>query len=125
MIDDFSNDETVEYPPVDHYFVPAGGGKHRQLFPGVEIRATAGDRLMISLVNFEPGSVVPDHSHPHEQMGIMISGQAEFTVGGATRILGPGDIWRIPGNVVHRVKAVGDAPAVALDVFHPVREDYL
>jgi quercetin dioxygenase-like cupin family protein len=124
MSDNSGDDDTGEFAAVDQYFIPAGGGKHRHLFPGVEIRATAGDDLMLSLVNFEPGSIVPDHSHPHEQMGMMISGQAEFTVGGVTRILGPGDIWRIPGNVVHRVKAVGDDPAVALDVFHPVREDY-
>ena len=78
---------------------------------------------MLSLVHLEPGSVVPEHSHPHEQMGMMISGRAEFTIGGVTRVLGPGDIWRIPGNVPHRVVTL-DGPAVALDVFHPVREDY-
>ena len=55
---------------------------------------------------------------------MMISGRLEFTVGGVTRVLGPGEIWRIPGGVTHRVRALGE-PAVALDVFHPVREDYL
>ena len=54
---------------------------------------------------------------------MMISGRAEFTVGGITRIIGPGDIWRIPGGVPHRVVAL-DGKAVALDVFHPIREDY-
>jgi quercetin dioxygenase-like cupin family protein len=107
----------------DLYFIPASGGTHRQLFPGVDIHAIAGDALMLSLVDFEPGSVVPEHSHPHEQMGMMISGRLEFTIGGATRILRPGDFWRIPGNVPHQVRAI-DGPAVALDVFHPVREDY-
>ena len=67
---------------------------------------------------------VPDHAHPHEQMGLLISGQLEFTIGGTTRVLVPGDRWRIPGGVSHRVRAVG-GPAVALDVFHPIREDYL
>jgi quercetin dioxygenase-like cupin family protein len=110
-------------PLADYYFVEAGAGTHRHLFPGVEIRATAGEGLMLSLVHLEPGSVVPEHSHPHEQMGMMISGRAEFTVGGVTRVLGPGDMWRIPGHVPHRVVAL-DGPAVALDVFHPVREDY-
>lgn len=106
------------------YFIPAGSGSHHRLFPGVEIRTTAGTGIMLSVVHFEPRSVVPEHSHPHEQMGIMISGRLEFTVGGITRILGPGDIWRIPGGVPHRVVAF-DEPAVALDVFHPIREDYL
>ena len=79
---------------------------------------------MLSVVRFEPESVVADHAHPHEQMGILLEGRLEFTVGGVTRLLGPGDIWRIPGGVVHRVRAL-DQPAVALDVFHPIREDYL
>jgi quercetin dioxygenase-like cupin family protein len=105
------------------YFVSAGGGTHRKLFPGVEIHATSGEGLMLSLVTFEPGSVVPEHSHPHEQMGMMISGSAEFTVGGVTKVLGPGDMWRIPGHVPHKVRAL-EGPAVALDVFHPVRDDY-
>ncbi len=87
------------------------------------IRTTAGVQIMLSVVQFEARSVVPMHSHPHEQMGMMLSGRLEFTVGGVTRILGPGDQWRIPGGVPHMVAAL-DEPAVALDVFHPVREDY-
>jgi quercetin dioxygenase-like cupin family protein len=110
--------------PEDAYFVAAGSGSRHEIFPGVEIRTTAGRAMMLSMVTFEPDAVVPDHAHPHEQMGVMISGRLEFTVGGITRILGPGDMWRIPGGVVHRVRA-HDGPAVALDVFHPIREDYL
>lgn len=110
--------------PEDRYFVPAGRGSRHKIFPGVEICTTPGERMMLSVVTFEPGSVVLDHAHPHEQMGMMISGKAEFTVGGVTKVLGPGDIWRIPGGVVHKVRAL-DGPALALDVFHPIREDYL
>ncbi len=57
-------------------------------------------------------------------MGLLISGRLEFTIGDVTRVVGPGDIWRIPGGVVHTVRAI-DGPAVALDVFHPIRDDYL
>ncbi|MCA1685729.1 MAG: cupin domain-containing protein [Planctomycetia bacterium] len=105
------------------YFIPAGHGSTHALFPGVTICTNAGDAMMLSLVTFEPDSAVPDHSHPHEQMGVMISGRLEFTVAGLTRVLGTGDSWRIPGGVVHSVRAL-DGPAVALDVFHPVRDDY-
>lgn len=108
----------------DPYFVPAGSGSRHRIFPGVEICTTPGEKMMLSVVTFEPGSIVLDHAHPHEQMGMMVSGRLEFTVGEVTRVLGPGDIWRIPGGVVHRVRAL-DGPAVALDVFHPIREDYL
>jgi unsaturated pyranuronate lyase len=108
----------------DSYFIPAGSGSRHLIFPGVEIRTTAGANMMLSVVRLEPGSVVLDHAHPHEQMGILVEGHLEFTIGGVTRVLGPGDIWRIPGGVVHRVRAL-DHPAVAIDVFHPIREDYL
>jgi quercetin dioxygenase-like cupin family protein len=56
-------------------------------------------------------------------MGYLVSGRLEFTIGGQTRLLEAGDQWRIPSGVPHRVVAVG-GPAVALDVFHPVRDDY-
>src|SRR5271170_1878268 len=111
-------------PDPDGYFLPAGSGSRHVIFPGVEIRTTAGKGAMLSVVHFEPESVVTDHAHPHEQMGYLLEGQLEFTVGGVTRLLGPGDMWRIPGGVIHRVRALGQ-PAVALDVFHPIREDYL
>lgn len=107
----------------DAYFLQAGEGSRHAIFPGVDIRTFAGEYMMLSYVTFEPDAVVQDHSHPHEQMGLLLSGRAEFTVGGVIRILGPGDMWRIPGGVVHRVRAL-DAPVVALDVFHPVRDDY-
>lgn len=107
----------------DPYFVPAGTGSRHQIFPGVEILTTTGDTMTLSVVTFEPDSVVSEHAHPHEQVGYLISGRLEFTVGGLTRVLGPGDRWKIPGGVLHTVRAV-DGPAVAVDVFHPVRDDY-
>lgn len=105
-------------------FVPAGEGTTREIFQGVTITTTPGDLIMLSVVHLEPGSLVPDHQHPHEQMGMLVSGRLEFTIGGETRILGPGDKWRIPGGVIHRVQTL-DEPAVAIDIFHPIREDYL
>ena len=113
----------MSQPESDRYFVKADSTPTRALFRGITLRATAGDAMMLSLVTFEPGADLPEHAHPHEQMGMMISGRLEFTVGGQTRILETGDIWRIPGSVPHKVRAL-DGPAVALDVFHPVREDY-
>ncbi len=107
----------------NRYFVEADPAPARPLFPGVSFRAIAGDAIMLSLVRFEPGAEVPEHAHPHEQMGMMISGRLEFIIGGEARILETGDSWRIPGSVPHQVRAL-DGPAIALDVFHPVREDY-
>lgn len=111
-------------PITDAYFVPANAGSQHTIFPGVQIQTTAGLRIMLSLVRFEPDSAVLEHAHPHEQVGMLLSGKLEFTIGGVTRTLGPGDKWLIPGGVAHSVRAV-DGPATALDVFSPIREDYL
>jgi quercetin dioxygenase-like cupin family protein len=93
------------------------------IFPGVTIRTAWLDRVMTSIVDFQPNAVVEEHSHPHEQMGIVLSGRAVFTVGGESKTLGPGDVYRIPSNVKHKVVAL-EAPVRAFDVFSPVREDY-
>lgn len=106
------------------YFIQRAACTHRSLFPGVEAYTMAGDKIMLSLVELEPHAVVETHSHPHEQVGMLLDGELTFTIGDEHQLLQPGDMWRIPGGVVHRVVA-GSGKARALDVFHPVREDYL
>ncbi|MDP6445765.1 MAG: cupin domain-containing protein [Pirellulaceae bacterium] len=96
--------------------------KHN-IFPGVDIFTAAGDNVMLSLVEFAPHAVVELHSHPHEQMGLLLEGELVFTIGGEEFHLQPGQMWRIPGGVEHKAVA-GDAPVKALDVFNPIREDY-
>jgi quercetin dioxygenase-like cupin family protein len=105
------------------YFVSRAETSQHEIFPGVHIFTMAGERMMISLVEFAPRAVVQPHSHPHEQMGMLLEGELTFTIDGETRTLLPGEMWRIPGGVVHSAVA-GDKPVKALDVFHPVREDY-
>jgi len=105
------------------YFVSAEQRSHHNIFPGVDIFTVAGEQMMISMVEMQPGAIVEEHSHPHEQMGILLEGELHFTIGGEFQVLKPGDMWRIPGDIPHRVVA-GDAPAKALDLFHPIREDY-
>jgi len=78
---------------------------------------------MMSLVDIEPHAVVAEHSHPHEQVGMVLEGRAIFVVGGEEKTLGAGDVYRIPGGVRHKVIGL-EAPARALDIFCPVREDY-
>jgi quercetin dioxygenase-like cupin family protein len=97
-------------------------GRHT-IFPGVRIRTMAAEKMMISVVDLEPGAVVEEHAHPHEQIGLLLAGRATFWIGDEQKTLGPGEMWRIPGGVRHRVVAL-DEPVRALDVFHPVREEY-
>lgn len=106
-----------------NYFVQKPDCTAHQIFPGVTIHTTAGDNVMLSLVEFEPHAEVKLHHHPHEQMGMLLEGELTFTIGDETRIVKPGEMWRIPGDVPHKCIA-GDKPVKALDVFNPIREDY-
>ena len=105
-------------------FVDKSQCTHRTIFPGVEIFTKAGEQMMLSLVEFQPGAVVDSHSHPHEQVGIVVEGRARFIVDDEERILSRGDMYVIPGGATHRVVAL-DEGCTALDIFHPIREDYL
>ena len=91
---------------------------------GPSLKTFWGDNIMISLVELRPGSVVPPHSHPEEQAGYVIEGALEFTMNGQTRMVGPGEIFFIPGGVEHAVTVASAETAKVVDIFSPVRDDY-
>ncbi|HXG09048.1 MAG TPA: cupin domain-containing protein [Gemmataceae bacterium] len=105
------------------YFPTPDELSRHTIFPGVTIATCAADKMMLALARLEPHAVVEEHSHPHEQVGMVVEGRAIFIIGGEEKILQPGDFYRIPGNVRHKVIAL-DQPVRALDIFCPVREDY-
>ena len=78
---------------------------------------------MLNLIEFEPGATVPLHSHPHEQLGIVLRGMQALVVDGVARELGPMEGYVLPGGVEHSAYC-GPEGALVLDVFSPVREDY-
>lgn len=105
------------------YFPTAEEGSRHTIFPGVGIMTYAAEKTMISHVSMEPGAIVAEHQHPHEQVGIVLEGQAQFFIGAESKLMRKGDVYRIPGNVNHRVVASSEG-LKALDVFYPIREDY-
>lgn len=105
------------------YFYSPDERESKTLFGDITARTFWGDKTLLSLVDLPANSVVPLHSHPHEQAGMMIKGEATFTVNGERRLIKTGEMWIIPGDVEHMVE-VGDEPALALDIFSPVREEY-
>jgi quercetin dioxygenase-like cupin family protein len=108
---------------VSAYFPTVEECSRHTIFPGVHIRTCAAEKVMISLVDMEPHAVVEEHSHAHEQVGMVLQGRAIFVIGGEQKALGPGDLYRIPGNVRHKVIGL-EEPFRAMDIFCPVREDY-
>jgi len=95
----------------------------RTLAPGVTAKIASGEKLMFSIVTLAPNAVVPTHSHPHEQMGMLVSGTMEFTIAGETRVFSGNELSLVPGGVPHAAKG-GPEGAVALDAFSPPREEY-
>jgi quercetin dioxygenase-like cupin family protein len=96
----------------------------KELAPGVVMRSAYLNNVMVTFVDLAAGSVVPLHSHPHEQISVMISGSLLFTVAGETRTARAGEVVLIPSGVEHGVEA-REGPAVAYDCWSPVREDYI
>ncbi len=94
-----------------------------ELAPGARVRTPYGTNLMLSYLELDEGSLIPPHQHPHEQGGMLIEGSLELTIGDETRLCQPGDMFIIPPNTPHAAKPI-NGPAVVLDVFSPVREDY-
>lgn len=98
---------------------------HTEVIKGVHLKTLVyGNQTLMVEVKFEKGAVIPTHGHPHEQTGYLISGQLEFVIDGKTIIANPGDSWSIPGDVEHSATAIVEE-TVVIEVFSPVREDYL
>jgi len=91
--------------------------------PGVRRRVlSCGDRVMVVQFSIDAGADVPAHTHPHEQVGHVVSGRMRFRIGDEVRELGPGEGYSVPGGVTHGATGITDV--VAIDSFHPVRDDY-
>ena len=106
------------------YFPTDEECSRRTIFPGVNIAVCAAEKMTLSLASLDPGAVAAEHNHPHEQVGIVLEGRATFFIGGEEKTLGPGDRFRIPGGVRHKVIALDETVKI-LDVFHPIREEYV
>lgn len=82
-----------------------------------------GEKTLMVEFRLAKGADLPAHQHPHEQTGYLVSGRIDLTIDGIVHEVYPGDSWCIPGEAAHAALAHEDS--VALEVFAPVREDYL
>jgi quercetin dioxygenase-like cupin family protein len=89
----------------------------------VRARRIQGEKLTLAVVELAPNAVVPEHRHPNEQLGMVITGTVSFRIDDETHDFGPGGTWRILGDHAHEVTA-GPEGAVVIDVFSPVRSDW-
>jgi quercetin dioxygenase-like cupin family protein len=89
---------------------------------GVEIRVVPGEKMTLVFFYLSPGAKIPEHSHPHEQIGTLLKGSLELSIGQEKRIVNPGQAYVIPSNVPHSGKNL-EAPSEVIEVFSPPRED--
>jgi mannose-6-phosphate isomerase-like protein (cupin superfamily) len=92
-------------------------------FPGITMWSVSGEGLTFAFARLDPRTDLPEHHHPHEQAGTVIEGELEMTIDGATRTLGAGEVYLVPGNAVHSGKSGPDG-CLVVDVFAPPREGY-
>lgn len=96
----------------------------KRTFKGVSLDSLAvGETSIVCKMNYVVGNFATEHTHPHEQSGYVISGKYQMTVGDKVYELNPGDSYAIPGNVPHSFKVLEGGEVI--DVFTPIREDYL
>jgi len=94
-----------------------------QLSSSIKRRMIAGINEMLVRWEFLKGAVATRHSHPHEQIVVMVQGRLRLFVGDAETVMATGDIVVIPPNTPHEAHALEDT--VVIDIFSPPREDFL
>jgi quercetin dioxygenase-like cupin family protein len=83
-----------------------------------------GGGMMAVQFEFDAGVTAPLHSHPHEQIGYVVSGEIDLIMEGReTARLRAGSTYYVPPNVRHGI--VTHTPVTLLDCFTPIREDFL
>lgn len=96
---------------------------HEEMNPLFARRVVHGERLTLARVYLKKGCKVPLHSHQNEQISNVFEGVLRFEIGGRELTVGAGELVRIPPNVPHLAEALEDT--VCLDIFNPIREDWL
>lgn len=97
---------------------------YNQALEGIEFKTLVyGEKTLLTEFRLEKNNTLPMHEHPHEQTGYLVSGKIVLKIGDQRHDVEAGDAWSIPSNVIHGAEVVEDS--VAIEVFSPVREDYL
>jgi quercetin dioxygenase-like cupin family protein len=97
-----------------------------ELNPLIGRRYISGDSMMIAHIYLAKGAIVPKHEHVNEQITYVIEGRMRFALGedASQHVeVGAGEVLHIPAHLPHSAEALEDT--LDVDVFHPVRQDWL
>ena len=104
-------------------FVNLNNIKEFEISPGIRARVVNSDSMSVAHVILDAGAILPEHSHINEQVVNVIEGELELTVAGEARVLKPGVVEMLPPNEPHGGRALTNCRVI--DVFQPIREDWL
>ena len=108
--------QVYSYPHQEPAVMTPDGAQRRVL--------SYGGNLMVVQFTFGAGTASWLHSHPHEQVGYVVSGEIDFNMEGRAPVrLTAGGSYYVPPDVKHNI--VTYAPTVLVDVFTPIRQDFL
>jgi quercetin dioxygenase-like cupin family protein len=96
--------------------------KEKEIVPGFHGKFVHSENMTIAYWHIDARSILPEHTHIHEQIVNLLEGTLELTVKDETKTLTAGHVVVIPSNVPHSGKAV--TTCTVIDVFSPAREDY-
>lgn len=119
MIADMPQIEDMKALVTDWDTVPV-----EQTAEGIERQMIVGKNMTMCRFRFAPFVVTDVHSHPHEQMTLVVQGRVIFTISGEERVVSAGAVMHFPPNNRHGATML-DEEVVLIDIFSPVREDFL
>ncbi len=97
---------------------------YREILPQIRVKTLAyAHRTLTVEFRMAAGANLPRHAHIHEQAGYLVSGHIRLSIGDRSYDVYTGDAWTIPGDIEHGAEIIEDS--VAVEVFSPVREDFL
>jgi quercetin dioxygenase-like cupin family protein len=92
--------------------------------PGIRMKTLCyGERTLMTEFLLAAGHDLPMHAHPYEQTGYLVQGRIRLKIGDEEHDVLPGDSWCMPSGIEHGAHIIEDSTAI--EVFSPVREDYL
>jgi quercetin dioxygenase-like cupin family protein len=92
------------------------------LIEGINSKAVYGSQCSVSFLDLKPMSRLPEHHHPNEQIGIVLKGEIDYTIGDDAKTCRKGDAFLIPPNTSHSAVVVSREAAQLLDIFAPPRD---
>jgi quercetin dioxygenase-like cupin family protein len=97
---------------------------YTEILKGFRIKTLCyGQSTLMAEFQLDKDAPLPEHAHPYEQTGYLVKGKIRLTIDGIASELAPGDSWCVPTEVIHKAEILEDS--IAIEIFSPVREDYM